>query len=363
MDLKPQQQSLEKLKQFRDWWLGELRQSVPAGVGRLFDRETATLTIRVEVSVARFELRTREGEHLLGVVNLLAGDGDTLNSFRRDVLSELPADLVTQVYLSGDQLLVSDQYLPLATEANLGGVLGFEIDRLTPFPKDQVVFGYRRGQRYPEKEKVLVGLFALPRRNLDFLLARLELLGLSPQGIYPENFRGEETLNLLPESLRPAQEALWNVRAKRLGVMALALLGALILYPLFQLNNQIDSLEQKVEELREAATVVGSKQSLLAARLAAQDTLVARKNQMPLKLAIVQEVTHLLPDNTWVSRLRVDDQTVDLQGESSKASDLIELLEQSGQFQNVQFISPVTVNPSTNMERYEIKMQLAEVVQ
>lgn len=358
MEFTRQRQSMDRLKQFWNWWLGELRQCVPAVIGRFFDRDSTVLSIHIESNVSRFLLCTKQGEHLLGVIDLLHCDQKVLQSFREEVLSDLPADVVSEVFLSSEQLLSSVQYLPLATEVNLGNVLGFEIDRLTPFPREQVVFGYRCGSRFPEREKIEVNLYALPRHTLDQLVSRLALLGLTITAVFPEGVGSESSLNLLPEELRPVQEPLWNGRAKQLGLISLVLLIALALYPLLQLNSRIEGLEQKVAELRGPATIVGSKQSMLAARLSAQDILVARKNQMPEKLAIVQEITQLMPDNTWVSRFRVDDNGINLQGESLKASDLIQLLEQSDHFQNVQFVSPITVNPSTNMERYEIKMEL-----
>lgn len=358
MELKSQQQSVDRLKQLWRWWVDELREAAPAPVVRFFAKQSAILSIDVEQHIARFQLHREKSDRLLGTLDLLGCTERELQVFLDDILFDLPAGLTVNVTLSRDQLLSSDQYLPLATEANLSNVLGFEIDRLTPFPRDQVVFGYQIAGRYPEREKVHISLYALPRKSLDQLLARLQVLGLKPETILPATSGADPSLNLLPVDIRPAVEPLWNPRAKKLGWMVVALMAALLLYPLFQLNQQMTSLQEAVAEVREPATVVGNKQSMLASRLAAQDTLVMRKNHEPSKLAIVQEVTSLMPDNTWVSRLRVSGGDVNLQGESRKASDLIEILEQSEQFQNVQFVSPITANPSTNMERYEIKMEL-----
>ncbi|WP_461519373.1 PilN domain-containing protein [Porticoccus sp.] len=364
MELKPQQQGMDKLKQFLSWWQGELRQVVPGAVGQFFTRQSSTLTILLEQNIARFQLRTEKTERLLGVLDLMGCSDQVLQTFRQESLSDLPGGLTVEIYLSSEQLLVSEQCLPLATEANLGNVLNFEIDRLTPFHRDQVVFGYLPAGRFPEREKIKVELYSLPRKTLDALLSRTSMLGLLPDTVYPAQTQiraPAPTLNLLPLPLRPAVEPLWNNRAKQLGLVSLILALALVLFPLYQLNSQIDSLEQQVADIRGPATIVGNKQSLLASRLAAQDTLVLRKNHMSSQLAIVQEVTRIMPDNTWVSRLRADGSGVNLQGESRKASDLIELLEKSERFQNVQFVSPITANPSTNMERYEIKMELAEM--
>ncbi len=359
MALKPQQQGMDRLKVFWNWWLGELRQVVPTPVSQFFSPQTSTLSIYLERGVARFQLHGQKTQRLIGVIDLLGCSDQDLQAFSRDMLSDLPEGVTTRLFLSMDQLLVSNQFLPLATEANLGNVLNFEIDRLTPFPREQVVFGFSPAGRYPEREKIQVELYALPRRKLDLLLSRLKSLGLPPQGIYPQTSEQLPTLNLLPVELRPETEPLWNGRAKQLGMVALMLAVAVAVLPLIQLDRQIGSLQEQVDDIRAAAMVVGEKQSLLASRLAAQDTLVVRKNHTPAKLSIVQEVTSLMPDNTWVSRMRIDGSGVNIQGESRKASDLIELLEQSEEFQNVQFVSSITVNPSTNMERYEINMELA----
>jgi general secretion pathway protein L len=80
--------------------------------------------------------------------------------------------------------------------------------------------------------------------------------------------------------------------------------------------------------------------------------------QVPGKLQVIQELTQLFPDNTWASKLSLAGVVVSVVGESDKASDLIERLDQSSLFQNVKFDSPVTRNPKSNRDRYEIRMEL-----
>ncbi|TNF07208.1 MAG: hypothetical protein EP323_03515, partial [Gammaproteobacteria bacterium] len=301
MALKPQQQSMDRLRVFWNWWLGELCQVVPAPVSQFFAPQSSTLSIYLERGVARFQLQGQKTQRLMGVIDLMGCSDQELQTFFRDMLSDLPQGLTTRLFLSTDQLLVSNQFLPLATEANLSNVLGFEIDRLTPFPREQVVFGFSPAGRYPEREKIQVELYALPRQKLDLLLLRLQSLGLSPEGVYPDTSQQLPTLNLLPVQLRPENEPLWNGRAKQLGMLAVALAVVVAVLPLLHLDRQIDSLQEQVDDIRAAALVVGDKQSLLASRLAAQDTLVMRKNHTPSKLSILQEATQLMPDNTWVS--------------------------------------------------------------
>ncbi|HEB26795.1 MAG TPA: hypothetical protein ENI05_03315 [Porticoccus sp.] len=361
MDLKQQQQGMDALKKFWDWWSSELSHLAPSGLSHYFSKNAGTLSIFLEDNVARFQLKTEKGQHLLGVADLALGDDKTLSELKNNLLVDIPDGVSINVYLPSEQLLVSEQCLPLVTEGNLDNVLKFEIDRLTPFHTEQVSYGYQVKERHPENDKLKLELCVLQKTYLDQLLFQLKRLGLVPDAIWP-TLNDENSLtptqNLLPVEQRPAVESIWSHKARQFGVVTLILFLAVLIYPAYQLDLNISHLEQRVADIREPAMVVGSKQSLLASRLAAQDTLVQRKNQSPGKLNIIHKVTGLLPDNTWVSRLKIDDQGVSLQGESRKASDLIELLEKSEQFKNVVFVSPITRNSSTNMERYEIRVEL-----
>ena len=58
----------------------------------------------------------------------------------------------------------------------------------------------------------------------------------------------------------------------------------------------------------------------------------------------MNEVTGLLPDNTWVIQMAWSGQRLTLSGYSAKPSALIALLEQSDMLSEVRFNSPVTVS-------------------
>jgi general secretion pathway protein L len=361
MDLKQQQQGMDTLKKFWDWWSSELSQLAPRGLSHYFSKNAGMLSVYLEGDVAQFQFKTESGSRVLGVTDLAIGDDKPLSELKNNFLVDIPDGVSVNIYLSSEQLLVSEQWMPLATEGNLENVLKYEIDRLTPFQTEQVSYGYQVKERYPENDKIKLELHVLQATYLEKLLFQLKYLGLVPDAIWP-TLNDEKSLtptqNLLPVEQRPAVESIWNHKARQFGVTALILLLAVLIFPAYQFDQKISRLEQRIADVREPAVVVGSKQSLLDSRLAAQDTLIQRKNLSPGKLNIIHEVTGLLPDNTWVSRLKVSDQGVNLRGESLKASDLIELLEKSEQFKNVVFVSPITRNASTNMERYEIRMEL-----
>ena len=69
---------------------------------------------------------------------------------------------------------------------------------------------------------------------------------------------------------------------------------------------------------------------------------------------ILEAVSELLPDHTFLSRLEVRRSDVTLKGTSQAASALIALLDSDPRLSNVRFASPVTRDPQTGGERFHI---------
>ena len=72
---------------------------------------------------------------------------------------------------------------------------------------------------------------------------------------------------------------------------------------------------------------------------------------------MLSELTQLLPDHTWLTRLEMNQQRVRLEGESAEASSLIGLLERSQYLHNVSFVSPITNNPRTQRDRFSLQAE------
>ena len=68
----------------------------------------------------------------------------------------------------------------------------------------------------------------------------------------------------------------------------------------------------------------------------------------------MNELTRLLPDNTWLVRARLQGDKLVLSGYSSAASSLIGSLESSKALSQVRFSSPVTLDRRVERERFDI---------
>ncbi|MEH6608880.1 MAG: PilN domain-containing protein [Halioglobus sp.] len=347
---------------FWSWWSGELRQCVPRRVLRYLIPDAPELRIILDGSLASFFLTQAADSRPIQVIDLDEFEPHTGDEHSEAVLSALPRNNPATLFLPANKVLRQEILLPLATEQNLDSVIRFEIDRFTPYKIEAAAYGYRVLGRYPEVEKIRVELVVSEQKSVDHLIEKFTALGINISGVYPpsskEDLGSSATLNMLGREQRGNKKEWLDVRVRNTGLVAAALLLLVFVFPVWQLNRAENVLQEKLEAIKGEATLVGEKRAILSARLGAQTQLLNRLTQVPGKLQVIQELTQLFPDNTWASKLSLAGVIVSVAGESDKASDLIERLDQSSLFQNVRFDSPVTRNPKSDRDRYEIRMEL-----
>ncbi|MEE9614870.1 MAG: PilN domain-containing protein [Thermodesulfobacteriota bacterium] len=78
-------------------------------------------------------------------------------------------------------LLTTD--LPVPVEDNLREVLGYELDKYTPFSRDTAIFGFSNLGRTKDGSRVRVLLAAIDKERFNYYLDILSGAGLSPQSV------------------------------------------------------------------------------------------------------------------------------------------------------------------------------------
>ena len=82
------------------------------------------------------------------------------------------------------------------------------------------------------------------------------------------------------------------------------------------------------------------------------------KRNRPLTLDILKELTVILPKNAWLTRVRVADTTVNLEGYAASATGMLPKLEASPYFKKAEFASPTFRDARMNSDRFNIKMDI-----
>ncbi len=255
------------------------------------------------------------------------------------------------------QALIRTLSLPLAAEKNLRQVAGFEMDRLTPFTASQVYYDAAVLERQPAQRRLRVELTALPRAVVDPVLIQLRRHELPPDVL--DVVGGRHGLNLLPPEQR-ARRGRWGpwLRATAIGVSLLAVAAAALL-PIWQQRQLLLATMAKVSQLQQTANQTLSLRDQLDQALEASRLLMQKKQALPPRVDVLLELTTILPDDTSVDRLQINGDTLQIIGQSARASALVGIVESSRLFGGASFVSPVTTDPRTGKERFVISARIA----
>jgi general secretion pathway protein L len=352
------QQIQRDLQGFFDWWQRELLTLVPERLRQAtrFERERWILALERDQIHASCPDRVDGPFTARAQVNL----EEDLEA-RSRIVSELknrdPERSEIIVRLPPTQVLSKVFTLPLMVEENLRQVIGFEMDQQTPFKADQVYYDFEVLKKNPTTQQLTVRLTAVPRRYLDGILERLNMLGIPLDTI--DVAEASFAINLLPlERRQPRKPTLQRLNLV-LGLLALLLLTAILAIPLMRKAEQEEHLQAEITAVQKEATSVSALRKQLDELTQQAGFLVEAKVNAPVVIRVLDALTHLMPDGTWLYQFELNGKEVLMQGESPTSSTLIGLLETSPLFRNVTYRSPVTQNRVTGAERFNLS---AEVV-
>jgi len=169
------------------------------------------------------------------------------------------------------------------------------------------------------------------------------------------------SINLLPPERRwqPHSAALVPVYA--LGTTAALLALVVVAHGGIERALYARALDREIKRLKSPAEQVRRESQEVAALNARAALLEGVRLETWRKLQILQELTHLLPDGTWLQEMQLGDDTVEIFGYSNRAADLVLPLENSVHFSQVEFTSPIT-RDSQNKEIFRIRMKLRQPV-
>lgn len=329
------------------WWGTGLFACLPQFLQRLLVPPPARLILNLD-DEQRALIASREGrDEELARWPLDAKDAGVLPAARRKaVVFRLPARRV----------LSRTVVLPVAAETNLRQVVGFELDRLTPFTADKVYYDARVMDRDAATRRITVKLTAVPRKVLDPLLETLHRMGVVPSVV---DAVGETGINLLPREREPRRGAGTQRLQGVLVMLVVVVLAVAAFLPLWQLRGLVIDLMPRVDSAQSRAEVVYRLRDALESAVESNRFLLEKHQQSVSALDLLDELTRILPDGTWLEQLDLRGDEVQVRGQSREASSLVGVVEASALFQDVNFRSPVIADRRTGRDRFHLAAQIS----
>jgi general secretion pathway protein L len=340
------------LGEFFDWWGRQLLDLVPArlrqaGIGA--DAVIADATTPGTMVLLR---RRRGVEQRLGQMRL---DEPATPAFRA-AFNGRPSGEQVLLRLPGSAVLERTVILPLAAERDPERVLGYEMERLTPFTADEVFWGYGIEERDRPRARLVVRLFVIPRAAVGALIDLLAASGGRPNLLEAATQGGLRSIKLSHEGPAGAGRLL---STRTLGYAAAALAVLVVISPYLRQSIELSALQERLDAMAPRVKQAEALRREISGAGAGNDAVAAETRRLGDTLEALAAVTEILPDDSYLTEFTMRERKMTLSGLSASAPKLISGLSADPRIRNPAFSAPVTKSETNHLDVFSIRAELA----
>jgi general secretion pathway protein L len=247
--------------------------------------------------------------------------------------------------------------VPLAARRHLGSLLGFEMDRETPYTRDEVHWAYAIRGQDTAQGRLSVDLVIAPRALVDPLVDAARRAGLDPAGIEMPTGPNETVLVRLGER-KPWQ---WLRAQRPLAALAAAacVLGIVaVVIPFVRQHQAVAAADALIASLGPQAEEAASLRRSADRIVNTFDFLATERERQASALAALAAATRAVPDDTYLTALRLHEGRLSVTGFSPSAAGLVGTLAKSPDFREPTFDSPVVQSDKDGLETFTISVSL-----
>ncbi len=321
---------------FRRW----TRASIAALVADLAGRSGSAAKIRTLILAG--EDRTEiYGQSRNGTRDLRTAIASTPETIVTDLRSTLKGRAARNVLLRIDsaRAVIKNLVLPATARDVIPAIVRNKVESLAPWPLPEVMWGYRVADRL-QPGNIAVEVAIVSRKTVESLLSAVGSAGARVAHLDIAGSANEKAgIGIDFRGPWRARKVKWMIS----GVMSLAALAALLAasygtYLAVQAQRQNTAAISQIAELK-SILVNGKSAGAISAKLVEANKLYLRKKDNVPVVTIVNGLTSAIPDGTWLDALDFDNDRLTIAGRSMDVSSVIESLERSELFTNVNFAS------------------------
>ncbi len=338
------------LVEFLEWWGGQLRTLLPSRFSQPGGQDALIADVSVP-GVLTMRRRRRGVEQRVaethgddaGMPGLRAAIGGRARG--EPVLLRVPASWVLERAVS----------LPLAAERDLARVLGYEMERLTPFTAAELVWDHLVVLRDRARVRINLRLTMIRRSALDDATGFLRPLGAVPSAVEAAMPDGMRVLKLAREG---GGQARLPVRTLAIAAGALALL--VIVSPFLRQAIRLSSLHEQLAAMAPGIAQVEALRRRISSTTAGGDAVAAETRRLGDTLEALAALTEVLPDDSYLTEFTMRERKITMAGLGASAPRLISGLSADPRVKNPAFTAPVTKSETNHLDVFAIRAELAQ---
>jgi general secretion pathway protein L len=241
--------------------------------------------------------------------------------------------------------------LPVEVGNQLGSAVALQIESLSPWPSEEVYWGYAAEQAKRDAKTISVLVGIIPRSVLDPYLSSFKSAGVLLSGA---TLSGVPQVNVIPALDRYRRDHVRLAPTYALVTLVLLMGAALVLREPYQWSVYGASLQSEIDALKPEVAEVSAREDELAKASADYEALRSRIETYDSNLEALRALARFLPPDCWISAYNAQGRNVTLSGFAQSASAVQKALEESPLFEDVQFSSNV-MRDATGKDRFSIK--------
>lgn len=344
---------------FLAWWWRALSSWLPRRWRLALGMDRGRLLLQPEGEGLRLRLQDDEGLRDLARLPAFAPEAASSAALSA-LMPPTTHDMPRWLLLPASAALRRRIGLPVAAADRLRDVVGFEIDRQTPFPADAVAYDARVLGRREGDAQLDAELIVVPRDTLGAAEAGLGDLAGQLAGIDVLDADGMPLgVNLLDPARRRRQAdpmRRWNAL---LALVAVAAIAAMLWQVLHNRRAAGDAFEQVANERARAARSVGQQRAELVALVEGQAFLDRLRAGRPTAVEVLDELTRRLPESTYLEKMSIEGNRITLIGRSSEASALPARLEGAKLWRSPALSGALQPDPRSGRDIFTMTAELA----
>lgn len=274
-------------------------------------------------------------------------------------LAAREAGTARAIELPEDMVLRRTLHLPAVAASDIDSAVALEMQRLSPFPAGDLVWGHRTSP--PQAGVLRVQAAQASRRQVEALLRERgssEVDASSPEAWVLAEGGQPIVLRGFGEAARLRRMAAWRRASVCLLALAAMLLMAIAITPTLQLRQRaLEAVEASATLHRRAEPTMRQREELVrvADQLKGLRELTADRVD---PLVVLDLLTQALPDDTVLQNLQVQGGKVLMSGQTGNSASLMQLLSSRPGLKDVNAPSPATRPLGAPKESFVIEFQL-----
>ena len=266
--------------------------------------------------------------------------------------------------LSADKVVTRHLNVPAQAREFLAGIVRNQIERLSPWPTGEVMYGFDANAE--DGGSLDIEVLMTSRTTIDDVRARLAAAGLEVDRIVARR-PGEDTATTsepvtLWSRITDAPKEDLATATRLIGAGIAASVAWAVILSIFTLT-MASSIRHEDEELAARAKTLqrqlqaGRTPASMASLPPPQRAWLTKETSAP-SVIVLEALSRALPDSAYLAEIKLDGTTLRIIGNADDAPALLPPLEQSGHLSNVHFFAPTTRGPDGRQFRFHIEARV-----